>query len=131
MTVTFGNNPAGSNRDLVRILVNDTTGMLSDESIDYFLSSEPSVWYAAAMCADTISGQLAQSGDLTVGDLSIRRQIVGWRSLASDLRRRGSRGAVPFAGGISQTAKNTEQDATDRPPMPFRLGMHDDAGSTF
>ena len=126
MSVTFGNRPANSNLDLVRILINDTTGRLSDETINYFLASEASVWYAAALCAETIGGQLSQSGDITVGDLSIRRTVNEYRSLAKTLRQRGSRGAVPFAGGISISAKNTERAASDRVVPAFSVGMHDD-----
>ena len=129
MSVTFGNNPAGSNRDLVRILIHDTTGLLSDETIDYFLTSEASVWYAAAMCAETIGGQKSQAGDLTVGDLSIRRTISEYRNLAKQLRSRGSRGAVPFAGGLTLTDKDTERTDTDRVPPAFSIGMHDDGSS--
>jgi hypothetical protein len=131
MSVTFTNDPAGSNRDLVRIIVNDTTGKLSDETIAYFLASEPSVWYAAAMCADTIAGQYSQAGDLTVGDLTIRRNVAEYRSLARSLRQRGSLGAVPFAGGISQADKDAETSDTDRVAPAFRVGQTDDPGSTY
>jgi hypothetical protein len=126
MSVTFTNSPAGSNRDLIRILINDTTGRLSDEYIAYSLTAEPSVWYAAALCAETISGQFSQSGDLTVGDLSIRRSISEYRNLAKTLRARGSRGAVPFAGGLTVSDKDTEKTDTDRVKPAFSIGMHDD-----
>ena len=133
MTVTFGNNPSGSNRDLVRILVQDTTGRLTDETIDYFLTSEPSVWYAAAMCADTLAGLMGGSASVTVGDLS----SVNWlsapqlRSLAKSFRMRGSLAAVPFAGGIKQSDKDTENADTDRVPHAFGIGKLDDQGSTY
>lgn len=130
MAVTYGNSPAQSNRDLIRTLVNDTTGRLSDEFIAWTLTAEPNVWYAAALCAETIGGQLSQAGDLTVGDLSIRRTVNEWRNLAKTLRARGSRGAVPFAGGITQTDKDTEQTAADRPAPSFAVGMHDYDSST-
>lgn len=129
MSATFGNNPAGSNLDLVRILVHDTTGKLSDETINYLLSSEASVWYAAAMCAETIAGSISQSGDVTVGDLSIRRTVNEYRNLAKQLRLRGARGAVPFMGGLTQTAHAAEAD-TDRIPSAFSVGMHDDPGDS-
>lgn len=129
MSATFTNNPAGSNRDLVRILVNDTTGRVSDEYIAYTLTSEPNVWYAAALCADTIAGQFSQSGDLTVGDLTIRRSISEYRGLAKTLRARGTRGAVPFAGGITVSDKEVERSDADRVPPAFSIGMHDDPAS--
>lgn len=133
MSVTFTNKPATSNRDLVRILIHDTTGKLSDETIDYFLSSEPSVWYAAAMCCDAIAGQQAGVSGMTVGDLSITYGGTqsNYASLAKQLRMRGSRAAVPFAGGIKITDKDTELADTDRAEHAFSVGMHDDVGSTY
>lgn len=132
MTVTFSNNPANSNRDLVRILIDDTTGKLSDETIGYFLTSEPSVWYAAAMCADLLAGQMAAKGSLTVGDLS----VVSWlsapqyRALAKQFRVRGSMAAVPYMGGRTESLKQSEASDSDRVAPAFTVGMHDDPGSS-
>lgn len=131
MTVTFGNNPAGSNRDLVRILINDTTGKLSDETINYLLASEPSVWYAAAMACDMIGGQSGSVSGMTVGDLTVSYGAgqTNYTALAKQLRSRGSRGAVPFAGGLTLSQKDTERTDTDRVPPAFSIGMHDDGSS--
>jgi hypothetical protein len=132
MTVTFGNRPAASNLDLVRILINDTTGKLSDESINYFLTSEASVWYAAAMCCDVIAGQSGPVSSMQVGDLSLTYGQSGqtdYKSLARQLRVRGSRGAVPFAGGLTLSDKDAEETDSQRVPPAFRIGIHDDVGS--
>jgi len=131
MTATFTNKPDTSNLDLVRILVNDTTGSLSDETINYFLASEPSVWYAAAMCCDTLASQAGGQTSLTVGDLSIAYSAGEYKTMAKSYRIRGARGAVPFAGGISVSAKDTEKDDTDRVAPAFSIGMHDDPGTTY
>lgn len=131
MSVTFGNDPAGSNRDAIRILIHDTTGRLSDETIAYFLASEPSVWYAAAMCCDTLAAQQGGKTSLTVGDLSIGYSAGEYKSLSKSFRIRGSLAAVPFAGGISQSDKDTETSDTDRVGPSFTIGMHDDVGSTY
>ncbi len=131
MTVTFTNNPAGSNRDLIRILVHDTTGQLSDETINYFLTSEPSVWYAAAMCCDTLAAEHGGRTSLTVGDLTVGYSAAEYKSLARNYRTRGSLAAVPFAGGIRESDKDTEATDTDRVPHAFSIGMHDDNGSTY
>lgn len=130
MSVTFTNRPSASNRDLVRILINDTTGKLSDEAIDYFLTSEASVWYAAAMCCDAIAGQTAAVSEMTVGDLSITYggEQSNYAGLAKRLRMRGARAVVPFAGGITSSLRDTEKDS-DRVPPAFQVGMHDDAGT--
>jgi hypothetical protein len=113
------------------VLVQDTTGRLSDETINYFLTSEPSVWYAAAMCCDTLAAEAGGKTSLTVGDLSVAYSAGEYKSLARNFRIRGSRAAVPFAGGIKVSDKNTETDDTDRVPHAFAIGMHDDAGSTY
>lgn len=134
MSATFTNRPATSNRDLVRILVHDTdcaNAKLSDETIDYYLTSEPSVWYAAGMAAETIAGQYSAQGTITVGDLSIQRSISEYRGLSKQLRMRGARGAVPFAGGIKLSDKDTETADSDRVAPSFTIGIHDDKGSTY
>ena len=131
MSATFTNKPATSNRDLIRILIFDTdtsAAKLSDETIDYFLTSEPSVWYAAAMCAETVAGQYSSKGILRVGDLSIQYGVAEYRSLAKQLRERGTRGAVPFAGGITQSDKDAELADSNRIMSAFTIGMHDDPG---
>lgn len=131
MAVTFGNSPATRDRDLIRTLIGDTTGKLSDEFIDYAISSEANVWYAAAMCADVIGGQTGTVTDMTVGDLSIRYGTgqTNYAALAKQFRVRGSMSAVPFAGGLTQSDKDTEKDNTDRVVPAFSIGMHDDPAS--
>lgn len=136
MSFTYTNDPANSNRDAVRVMVNDTTETghaLSDETIAWLLTSEANVTYAAAAAADMIAGQFAdavttkQVGDLrlTKGD-NVGNVAGSYRALAARLRRQAAmNGAAPFSGGISITANDTARDDTDWDRPQTMVGMHD------
>ena len=134
---TFTNSPATSNRDAVRVLVNDTTETghaLSDATIAWLLSSHSSLWFAAAAAAELIAGQF--SADVTekqVGDLRLKKGGAGsdpatqYRMLAKHLRTRGALlGAKgPFSGGISQTENTNALSDSDYERPRFAVGMFD------
>lgn len=135
MSHTFTNNPAGSNIDLLRVLLDDTTtsaSKFSDETLQWFVDNSASVWYAAAEAADTYAGVLAGKGSKRVGDLAVDYggSVGEYRAMAQRFRARGSRGAVPFAGGITRTDKDAERADTDRVGPAFSVGMHDYTGSS-
>ncbi len=140
MTFTFTNDPANSNRDAVRVLVDDRTESghrLSDETIAWLLTSEANLWYAAAAAADTLASQFAdavttkQVGDLrlTKGD-NVGNVAGSYRTLAARLRRTAAmNGAAPFSGGIGKAANRTANDDTDWAKPQFAVAMHDNPPS--
>jgi hypothetical protein len=135
MSFRFRNNPDGSNTDLLRILLNDcssATAKFSDEALQWFVDNSANVWYAAAEAADTYAGTLAAKGSKSVGDLSITYggTIGEYRAMSARFRARGARGAVPFAGGIFQSDKDTEKADSGRAAPAFAVGMHDYYTST-
>ncbi len=133
MSFTWSNNPAGSNRDLMRMLLRDTSSSsmkFSDEELAWYVANSASVWYAAAEACDTYAGKLAESGSKTVGDLSITRAVGDYRMTAQRFRARGARAAIPYAGGITVSDKDTETGDSDRVASAFRIGMHDEIGSS-
>lgn len=131
MSFTFTNNPENTPRDLVRILVNDTaegSEKVSDETIAWALSSQPSSLLAAAAVADVIAGQFAeQISKKQVGDLALwyADQAGHYRSLAKTLRLQGVSGAKPYTGGISISDKQAKESDTDRPLPAFAIGQMD------
>ena len=137
MSYTFTNNPAGSNRDLLRTLLKDTSSgsaKFSDEALDWFLANSANVWYAAAEAADGLAAHLVSGGgSKQVGDLRIDYAggAAGWRSAAQRWRIRGNRDAKPFAGGVTVSDKDTEKADTNRAAPAFSVGMHDYTGSTY
>ena len=133
MTFTFTNNPSNSNRDLVRILINDTSTAgqnLSDEFITYALAAKPNVYLAASLCAGTIAGQ--NTGVATkkqVGDLALwyDSKATDYRTLAKELRVQAGMKVTPFSGGISVDDKDNQRDDADWDRPFAEIGMHDDA----
>ena len=137
MSYSYSNNPDGSNTDLLRMLLHDTssgTAKFSDEDLQWFVDNSASVWYAAAEAADTLAARITASGaSKSVGDLRIDYggSATEYHSMAQRFRARGSRAAVPFAGGIFQADKDTENADTDRVTPSFSVGQHDYTGSTY
>jgi len=105
----------------------------SDEDLAWFIANSASVWYAAAEAAETYAGVLAAAaGSKAVGDLSVVNagvNAVYYRSMAARFRARGSRDAVPFAGGISQSGKDAEKADSDRVAPAAAIGIHDYVGT--
>lgn len=137
MSYSYSNNPAGSNVDLLRMLLHDTssgTAKFSDEDLQWFVDNSANVWYAAAEAADTLAARITASGaSKSVGELRIDYggSAQHYENLAARWRSRGSRGAVPFAGGIFSADKDTENADTARSTPAFRVGQFDYAGSTY
>ena len=144
MTWTFSNNPAGSNRDLIRTLISDTNTsrqILSDEFIAYAVAQKPNVYLAASLCAETmVSSTAATSAYLAsnvtkkkVGDLELSYGGGGsgtsaaehYRALAKSLRLQAASKITPYSGGISVDDKDSQKDDTDYSRAPFELGQHD------
>ena len=134
MTFTYTNDPANSNRDAVRVLINDITessNSLSDETIAWLLAQNSNVWYAAADGADMFASLYA--GDVTekqVGDLKVKvgggDPVARWRQRADDLRAKGAiKGFTAYSGGISIADKNSELEDSDRLPDQAYIGQHD------
>ena len=143
MSFTFTNDPANSNRDAVRILIDDRTDtghQLSDETIAWLIADHNGLYYAAAQGADIIAGQFSDAvSEKSVGDLKIKKgagdPVAKYKALAAQLRTQAAiKGFKAFSGGITISGKQTELDDTDRLPDEAAIGMHDNddhlAGST-
>lgn len=139
MSFTYTNDPANSDRDAVRVMLDDTveaSEKLSDETIAWLLDSYSNVWFAGAAGAELIGGQQSAAVNMTrVGDLQITSgagNIGGqYRDLAKRLREQGLRkGVAPYAGGISVADKESQEDDTDWDRTPVKLGIHDNPGNS-
>ena len=140
MSFTYTNAPATSDRDLLRMLLHDTssgTAKFSDEDLEWFAANSANIWYAAAEAADTMAAQVTAGGmRKKVGDLEIDYGSLDggtagtYKAMAARFRARGSRGAVPYAGGLTRSDKAAER-ASDRVTPSFSVGMHDYTGSSY
>ena len=126
MSFTFTNAPADSDRDAVRIMLNDTSesgALLSDETVDWLIAEHPNVYLAAAAGAETIAvDSYSQPTNKKVGDLSLGRSAdyLKYRQLAKSLRLRATRRVAPSAGGISVAAKTVAYADSDMVSPKFK-----------
>ena len=120
----------GTNKDIVRLIVGDTDSgdqLISDEEISYALFSEGSAHSAAAFIAEALAAQYSRAVSKAVGQLRIsaEQKYEHYMILADRLRRRDAVFALPYAGGISETNKDTREDDTDLVEPAFKRGMLD------
>ena len=134
MTFTYGQNPAGSVTDAIRLLCGDTDSTqyyLEDSEVEYVAGLQSNVWFAASMAAQAIAGKLAKSVDRTVGKLSIKGTDLAkqYQALALELRRRGALdGLTPVLVAESISAKEQQVLNTDRVPPMFARRTQDYPG---
>lgn len=104
------------------------SGSLSTGDIGWFVDNAANVYLAAEQAA--LAEAAADFGNVTnmsVGDLSVGRSAdyLRWRELAARLHRQGIRSVSVYAGGISQSDKETQRADTDWDKPANRLGQFD------
>lgn len=125
--------PASSDKSWVRLRIGDTSSgdqLLQDEEINALISIGGDKHMGAALAAETVGGYFARRADKTVGKLSISFGKVSesFFALAERLRTESNYGATPYAGGISESDMETDEDDTDLPARLFSLGQFDNRG---
>lgn len=118
-------------KDQVRFLIQDTDvndQLFSDEEIIYLINLEGSALKAAAKAAETLAMKFARKCDEAVGQvrISFSQKSKQYAALAKDLARDASiKEAIPFAGGLDISQKQTQRDDDDRVQPFFRRETHD------
>jgi hypothetical protein len=105
--------------------------LILDEEIAYALGQEANARAAAARVARAIAAKFARKADKSVGDLKISfdQQYKHYIALAEELTRDAAiYGAIPYAGGISESDKQSVEDDTDRVNPSFKRRLHDNPG---
>jgi hypothetical protein len=121
----------------VRLLVGDTDPnaplqeRLEDEEITDLLLIFGGYRAAAAGGAEALAAKFARSAtNKTMGQASLAwKRFDQLTALAKTLRSSVSLAAVPFAGGISVSQKETLEQDTDRVTPSFQKGMLDNPSS--
>lgn len=132
MTWTYDTS-LSANKDKVRFYASDTESSaaitVTDEEIAGLLTLAGGVRSAAAMLCDHLALRYSQRGQQLTDDIG---QSVNYGDIAKQFTERGrllrsqaSFAAVPFAGGISVAAKQTQQENTDRVPPAFSVDTHE------
>lgn len=126
---TYSGNPNSSPKDQVRFLIGDTDSsefLLNDAEITWVISQYNSPMNAAIRCCETIIAKFSRLANERVGQVSIdySQKAKGYRDMLRDLRSRlAMEDAVPYAGGISVSDKQTQVMNTDRVRPDFSKHM--------
>ena len=128
MTWTYAGDPSASARDAIRFLIGDTDTtdqLLSDEEIAW-VNSEASgtstgttaLYDAAYRCCLTIASKLAREADKQIGDLSVSmsQRAKAYREQAASLKELSGREGgvpIPYAGGITISDKDIDEENSD------------------
>ena len=137
MSWVYSGDPGFSDKDQVRFQVGDTDGtdqQVSDEEIEWAITETASTRGAAAIIARAIAAKYARLTDMSVGDLrqSYSQRQEHYTELAERLERQEGLRSLNdmYAGGISESDKETQEEDTDRVSPNFKIGMHDNPGSS-
>lgn len=131
MTWSYTGNPANSDLDALRFRLGDTDPadqQFSDEELDYLLAEKSTVPLAALEAARQLHFRYSKLVDKTVGDLKISygQRAGRYKELISQLKRDSVwLSAMPYAGGIRESDKDSVEEDVDRVKPNFKLGMHD------
>ena len=129
--MSFTYDPSSSGLSYVRLRVGDTSSgsaRLSDEEITTLLSVAGNRTIAAALAAESIAGKFSRSVDKTVGrlSLSLGKASQSYFDLARRLRLEANLQAAPYAGGLSESEKDSDIADSDLVRPAFRRGEFDD-----
>lgn len=104
----------------VRLLIGDTDStdeQLQDEEINYFVSVEGQSPYKVAIaCTQAIIGKYSRLVDQSAADLrlSYSERLKSYKGLLEELKmKQTTKAAVPWAGGISISNKQSFQQNSD------------------
>lgn len=127
------NSALATTRDQVRFLVQDTNTsnkLLDDSEVDWMLTQETNIYFAAAALADALSAKYAGVKSIDVDGLSVDYSGLSDRyaALAARLRRQAQASAggigLPFVSGVSVSEMNSINSDTDRVPNKFRINQN-------
>lgn len=126
---------AAADAEFIRLLLGDTdetAPLLTDRQISLLLGeSEGNRYAAAALGADILAAKYAAATDATLGDVSVSNSQLStqYSALAVRLRRQALiRTTAPYAGGISKSDKERQEDNANRVGPAFTKALHKATG---
>lgn len=127
----YGGDPANDSSDAVRFHAGDTNTseqLLADGEVTFLLSDNgDNILLAAAAACDAIAAKFSRQADAQAGDVSrkVSQRAQAYSARAVELRQRAmtSSGSV-YAGGISDSDKETVRADTDRVRPAFHRDLH-------
>lgn len=135
---TYSGDPSDSDLDAVRFLVGDTNEddkQLSNEELEYLIAQNGAPARAASAAAGELGRRFAGLATrVWVGDLHIEYldRSDAYLALAARLLvTGGAKLAMPFAGGISKSNRESHLANDDEVKPAFTIGLHDFPGNTI
>lgn len=133
MAWTYSGDPANSDRDAVRFLVQDTDTndqLVTDEEIDWLLSQTSGVYSAATEAAKAIAASFARLADTDIESVSVKysQKQKQYLQLSARLEIKATSGAglaAPDVNGVSISDMVAVQQDQDRPKDRFYRGQFD------
>ncbi len=132
---TIGVNPTAQ----VRFLIGDTNPiepLLQDEEINFVLQVNQdgqTIYRAAWRCCEAIAGQFARWSDTQTGDLKLKAsdKFKQYTARAIQLRSQAyTHDIMPYAGGLSISDKESQEQDTDRIPPFFSRNKEEYPGTS-
>lgn len=115
-------------RDQVRFLIRDVdinNQLVQDEEIAWAVAQETNVYLAAAQVAEILGSGGGAIIREHVGDIDLHYEPGYYRLLAASLRQRAYRCAIPLAGGLTISGKQSVATDTDRTRPDFTKDLHE------
>ncbi len=125
---TYGNDPANTPLDKVRLLVGDTvcsTAFLSDQEIEFFLVEQGDADFAAPCAAQAIAAKLARRVTQNAGGVAqtLSDMFKHYTDLATSLQVKANLNVTVYAGGLSVTEKQLDRQDRDLIQPYFERGQ--------
>src|SRR5438132_890234 len=131
--MAYTDNPSTNTSDAIRLLVGDVSTaasaiFLSDKSYAYFYAQAGNVYGGAVLACNALAAlNGGRAITKTVGDLSYTKGDANYyKQLATEYRLQAGLRAVPYAGGISRSDKQSVRQDTDRVAPNFAKELMDD-----
>jgi len=126
---TWGGDPANSNLEAIRWLIDDTvsaSAKFADAEINYAYSEEGSVYGAAAMLCEQLATQYASKPNRALGPLRVDNSELAqkYENKAKLYRKQAMSYATPYSGNISKTDEELYEDDSDIKQPIFEKDMH-------
>lgn len=114
----------------VRFLIGDVLSsdpQVQDEEISFAIGQRSTIYGAAAECCRSLAAKFARSVDMQAGQSASKFSQLssGYTAKANEFEAKAAMGGagLPYAGGISITDKQRQENDTDRVPPQFKIGM--------
>ncbi len=137
MSWSYSGDPANSDLDQARFLINDTDlndQLLSDQEIEWAISEQSTIVLAAALCLRALANRFSRMVTRKVGDLWVNCSDLSkaFAARAKELDPNGATTgtllALPSFGGLTISGKEALDTDTDAVQPSFSRGMNDYPG---